>query len=164
MNATDKLERQSYTLVVVDDDEIVLDSLKTLLSSKLIYNVITFVSAIEAFHYIENNKVDLVISDHHMAEMDGMTFLSKVKQLKPDVPRIILTGYSSKMNAIKAINEIGVFQYIEKPWNNDDLLIVIRNGLDKRKLTKQLDEKIKEINKVYAELQNLHMEIIKTFV
>ena len=99
-----------------------------------------------------------------MPEMDGIAFLAKVRELKPEVPRIILTGYADKENAIKAINEVGLFQYIEKPWNNDDLLIILRNGLEKRKLMNKLEEKIREINQAYAELQELQREIVKTFV
>ena len=68
------------------------------------------------------------------------------------------------INAIKAINEVGLFQYIEKPWDNSDLLIIIPNGLEKQKLMKKLREKIVEINSAYGELESLHKEIVKTFV
>ena len=106
----------------------------------------------------------LVVSDYLMPEMDGITFLSSVKEICPEVPRIILTGYADKENAIKAINDVGLFQYIEKPWDNDDILIIFRNGLEKQKLLKKLKEKIGEINNAYAEIQNINREIIKTFV
>jgi DNA-binding NtrC family response regulator len=99
-----------------------------------------------------------------MPEMDGITFLAKVREIKPQIIRIILTGYADKENAIKAINTVGLFQYIEKPWDNDDLLIVLRNGLEKQQLMKRLDEKIAEINKAYADLQGLQKEIVKTFI
>ena len=99
-----------------------------------------------------------------MPEMDGISFLSQVKILRPEAPRIILTGYADKENAIKAINDVGLFQYIEKPWDNDDILIILRNGLEKNKLMKKLSEKIKEINDAYGELQGLQQEILKTFV
>ncbi|MBZ0263389.1 response regulator, partial [bacterium] len=99
-----------------------------------------------------------------MPEMDGISFLGKVRDVKPEIPRIILTGYADKENAIKAINEVGLFQYIEKPWSNDDLLIILRNGLEKQKLMKKLQDKIAEINSAYSELQGLHKEIVKTFV
>jgi len=122
------------------------------------------VSAIKALQFIEANPIDLVISDYLMPEMDGMTFLGKVRALQPEVPRIILTGYADKENAIKAINDIGLFQYIEKPWDNDDILIILRNGLEKQALMKKLRSKIDEINKAYADLQGLHKEIVKTFV
>jgi len=99
-----------------------------------------------------------------MPEMDGITFLSQVKEICPEVPRIILTGYADKENAIKAINDVGLFQYLEKPWDNDDLLIIFRNGLEKQKLLKKLQEKIMEINSAYSDLQNINKEILKTFV
>jgi DNA-binding NtrC family response regulator len=118
----------------------------------------------EALEHISSSDVDLVISDYLMPEMDGITFLSKVRELKPEIPRIILTGYADKENAIKAINEVGLYQYIEKPWDNEDLMIIIRNGLEKQKLLKKLQEKIQEINIAYGDLQDMQKEILKTFI
>ena len=151
-------------IVIVDDEEIVLSSLESFLMLETDYKVHTFTSAKEALDYVHNNDFDLVISDYLMPEMDGITFLAKVRDLKPEVPRIILTGYADKENAIKAINEVGLFQYIEKPWNNDDLLIILRNGLERQKLVKKLKEKIDEINQAYGDLQNIQQEIVKTFI
>jgi response regulator RpfG family c-di-GMP phosphodiesterase len=99
-----------------------------------------------------------------MPEMDGITFLAKAREIRPEATRIILTGYADKENAIKAINDVGLFQYIEKPWDNEDILIVIRNGLEKQKLLKKLQEKIQEINAAYGDLQTMQKEILKTFV
>ena len=152
------------TVVLVDDEEIVLTSLSSFLNLETEYNVVTFVSANEALEYITSNGCDLVISDYLMPEMDGITFLSKVKEIQPEVPRIILTGYADKENAIKAINDVGLYQYIEKPWDNEDILIIIRNGLERQRLMKKLQEKIDQINSAYDELQGLHKEIVKTFV
>jgi len=152
------------TIVIVDDEPMVLTSLKSFLNLETEYNIMTFLSAKEALKYITENKVDLVVSDFLMPEMDGITFLAKVRDAKPEVPRIILTGYADKENAIKAINSVGLFQYIEKPWDNDDILIIFRNGLEKKKLMNRLEDKIQEINKAYTELQNLQREIVKTFV
>ena len=151
-------------IVIVDDEDIVLSSLNSFLNLETDYTVKTFTSAKKALDYISKNDVDLVVSDYLMPEMDGISFLSKVREVKPEVPRIILTGYADKENAIKAINDVGLFQYIEKPWNNDDLLIIFRNGLEKQNLMKRLQEKISEINKAYSELQNIQNEIVKAFV
>jgi DNA-binding NtrC family response regulator len=152
------------TIVIVDDEDMVLTSLHSFLTLETDYNVKTFVSVKEALEYINAGQVNLVISDYLMPEMDGISFLAKVREIKPEVPRIILTGYADKENAIKAINNVGLFQYIEKPWDNDDLLIILRNGLEKQKLMTRLNEKIQEINSAYAELQDLQNEIVKTFV
>ena len=152
------------TIILVDDEEMVLTSLSSLLSLETEYSVHTFTSAKEAIEFVNSHDVDLIISDYLMPEMDGITFLGQVRLIKPDVPRIILTGYADKENAIKAINEVGLFQYIEKPWENDDLLIIIRNGLEKKMLLNKLNKKVGEINKAYSDLQNIQQEILKTFV
>ena len=151
-------------LVLVDDEQLVLSSLKSFLSLETDYKINTFLSAIEALNFIEKNDIDLVLSDYLMPEMDGITFLSKVRKFRPEIPRIILTGYADKENAIKAINEVGIFQYIEKPWDNDDILIIIRNGLEKQRLIKTLQMKIREIDKANSELDGLQNEIVKAFV
>lgn len=157
-------EVESATIVLVDDEEMVLKSLQSFLNLETDYTVKTFKNPEEAIAHIEENDIDLVISDYLMPQMDGITFLGEVRKIRPDVPRIILTGYADKENAIKAINEVGLFQYIEKPWDNDDLLIIIRNGLERSRLLKKLQEKIKEINEAYGELQGMHKQILKTFI
>ncbi len=156
--------QQIETIVLVDDEEMVLTSLRSILALETDYGVKTFTSAAEALEFINSQEVDLVLSDYLMPEMDGITFLAKVREIKPEIPRIILTGYADKENAIKAINEVGLYQYIEKPWDNDDLMLIIRNGLEKQKLLKKLQEKITEINSAYGDLQDMHKEILKTFV
>jgi DNA-binding NtrC family response regulator len=105
----------------------------------------------------------LVISDYLMPEMDGITFLSRVKEKYPHAPRILLTGYADKENAIKAINDVGLYQYIEKPWNNDDLHLIIRNGLEKTILLKRLEEKIREVEKAQQELGGVQKQILRLF-
>ncbi len=55
-----------------------------------------------------------------MPKMNGIEFLSKAKKIHPDTTQILLTGYADKENAIRAINELGIFKYIEKPWGNDE--------------------------------------------
>jgi DNA-binding NtrC family response regulator len=152
------------TIVIVDDEEMVLTSLKAYLSLETDYDVHTFSSAQEAIAFLRTHEVDLVISDYLMPEMDGITFLARARELHPEAPRIILTGYADKENAIKGINEVGLYQYIEKPWDNDDLRLIIRNGLEKRRLLSKLQSKINEINKAYADLQGIQQEILKTFV
>jgi DNA-binding NtrC family response regulator len=151
------------TIVIVDDEEMVLTSLDSFLALETDYQVKTFLSPSEALEFIRDNEVHLVISDYLMPEMDGIAFLAKVRDLKPDVTRIILTGYADKENAIKGINDVGLFQYIEKPWDNDNLRIVIRNGLEKQQLLRDLQEKVAEISRAYGELQGIQQEILKTF-
>jgi len=152
------------TIVIVDDEEMVLTSLSSFLNLETEYKIESFTSPRSAIDFIKDNNVDIVVSDYLMPDMDGISFLHEVRKIKPDVPRIILTGYADKENAIKAINEVGLFQYIEKPWDNDDLLIILRNGIERRQLMSKLAEKIAEINAAYGDLQTMHKQILKTFV
>lgn len=151
------------TIVILDDEELVVTSLRTFLDLETPYRTVTFTSARLALQHVRDHDVDLVISDYLMPEMDGISFLSQVRELKPDVPRIILTGYADKENAIKAINQVGLFQYIEKPWDNEDLRVIVRNGLEKMQLLKKLQVKINEITQAHAELQTLNQEIVRAF-
>jgi DNA-binding NtrC family response regulator len=157
-------EQTATTIVIVDDEEMVLTSLNSFLSLETEYTVKSFLNPKDALQFIEKNDVDLVLSDYLMPEMDGITFLGEVRKVHPNVPRVILTGYADKENAIKAINEVGLFQYIEKPWDNDDLLIILRNGIERKQLMKKLEQKIAEINGAYGDLQDMHKQILKTFV
>ena len=153
----------SNVILLVDDEEMVVTSIKSFLTLETDYQVVAFTSPKEAFDYVQKNRVDLVISDYLMPEVDGIEFLAKVKELQPEATRILLTGYADKENAIKAINEVGLYQYIEKPWENDDLKLVIRNGLEKRVLLKRLQDKIGEVNKAHEELMSVQKEILKAF-
>lgn len=151
------------TILLVDDEEMVLTSLRSFLTLETDYRVLPFLSPSAALEFAAGNEVNLVISDFLMPEMDGISFLARMRELRPEATRIILTGYADKENAIKAINEVGIFQYLEKPWDNDEVLIAIRNGLEKQRLLKHLEERIAEINKAYADLSRIQQEILKTF-
>ncbi|HDS01144.1 MAG TPA: response regulator, partial [candidate division Zixibacteria bacterium] len=75
-------------------------------------------------------------------------FLSAVREMYPDLPRILLTGYADKENAIKAINEVSLFQYLEKPWDNEQLKLVLKNAIESKSLREHLHMKIKELDEV----------------
>ena len=151
------------TILLVDDEEMVVTSIKSFLTLETDYEVVAFTSPKEALEHVRKHKVDLVISDFLMPDMDGIEFLAHVKDLQPEATRVLLTGYADKENAIKAINDVGLYQYIEKPWENDDLKLIIRNGLEKRVLLKRLQEKIGEVDKAHDELMSVQKEILKAF-
>jgi DNA-binding NtrC family response regulator len=151
-------------VVIVDDEEMVLVALSSFLALETAYEVATFTRAGIALEDLAAQDADVIISDFLMPEMDGLQFLRHARDLRPEVPRIILTGYADKENAIKAINEVGLYQYIEKPWSNDDLLLVIKNAIEKRSLVRKLSQKIEQINRAYGELQGIQADILKAFV
>jgi response regulator RpfG family c-di-GMP phosphodiesterase len=160
MNSPDR----QAVILVVDDEEMVLVSIKSFLMLETDYEVLTANSPPEGVEIAKQRTIDLVISDYLMPEMDGITFLMQVKNLQPHTIRILLTGYADKENAIKAINDVGLYQYIEKPWQNADLAIVIRNGLEKRFLLERLAQKIREVKSAQENLQEIQDQIIKAFM
>jgi len=158
-------ENGNPTIMLVDDEEMVLNSMKSFFAIESNYKLMTYTSPLKALEDLDRSHahVDLVISDYLMPEMDGITFLAKVKEKLPMVPRILLTGYADKENAIKAINNVGLYQYIEKPWDNEDLKLVIRNGLEKTTLLHQLEEKIHEVERAQRELSDIQKDILRVF-
>jgi DNA-binding NtrC family response regulator len=157
------MPESDITILLVDDEEMVLTSIRSFLAIETDYRVHTFTSPVKALRELDRLNIDLVISDYLMPDMDGITFLGKVKERFPQVPRILLTGYADKENAIKAINDVGLYQYIEKPWNNDDLKLIIRNGLEKTILLRRLEEKIREVERAQNELTEVQKQILRIF-
>ena len=140
-------------IILVDDEKIVTSAFKTLLKVEGYKDVQCFNNPNEAIEYLEGNAPDIVVSDFLMPEMNGLEFLTKVKELYPEVSTIMLTGYADKENAIKAINEIGLYKYIEKPWDNEDLLINVRNGIERSHLLSSLRQKIAELEEAKKQLE-----------
>jgi DNA-binding NtrC family response regulator len=158
-------EKRNPTILLVDDEPMVLESIKEFFAMETDYELITYTSPATALADLDSGtlQVDLVVSDYLMPEMDGISFLAKVKEKLPLVPRVLLTGYADKETAIKAINNVGLYQYIEKPWDNDDLKLVVRNGLEKATLLQQLEQKIDEAERAQRELREMQKDILRVF-
>lgn len=150
----------SGKIIVVDDEKMVTSAFKTLFKVEGFNDGHFFNSPKEALDYIKDNQPDLVISDFIMPEMNGLEFLTEVKKLYPEVSKILLTGYADKENAIRAINEVGLYRYIEKPWDNNDLIINIKNGIERSYLLSELRQKIDELECAKKELEKYshHLE------
>ncbi len=108
-------------ILVVDDEAPVRDFLSELLSGEN-YQVITASNGVEAMGIIANEDLDLIISDIRMPGLDGVELLKKVKEMRPDVQVILVTGYQSLESAIEAAYE-GVYDYITKPFTDLSRLV-----------------------------------------
>mgnify|MGYP002626583490 CR=1 FL=1 len=146
-------------IVVVDDDKIVTSAFKTLLKVEGFNDALFFNKPKEALKFLKDNEPDIIVSDFLMPEMNGLEFLTEAKKMYPEVSMIILTGYADKENAIKAINEVGLYKYIEKPWDNDDLIMNLRNGIERSHLLSDLREKIKELKIAKNQLEEYSMTL-----
>lgn len=129
--------KKQHNIVIVDDEQIVTSNLRMLFSLEDLPEPVVFNSSPEALEYVKNNKVDLIISDFLMPEMNGTAFLKEARKVHPNAAFILLTGYADKENAIEAINKIGLYRYIEKPWDNEDLILCVKNGLERSKFIAQ---------------------------
>jgi response regulator RpfG family c-di-GMP phosphodiesterase len=152
------------TVVLVDDEEMVLTSLNAYLTLETDYNVESFTDVDEALVFVKEQPVDVIISDYLMPRMNGIQFLGKAKELQPETSRILLTGHADKQSAIEAINEVGLFQYIEKPWDNAALMLVIRNGSERTNLLRSLRVKIQQLDEAHSNLKTTQSELIRAFL
>lgn len=152
-------DRRPTTILIVDDDDLVLSSLRGVFSLQTDYDVADATDPKKALEMLERKPLDVVISDFLMPQMNGIEFLKEVRRIQPDAVRLLLTGYADKENAIRAINEVGLYHYIEKPWDNQAMLNIIRNGLEEKSLRQRLAGKVKELDKSlreYGELETRH--------
>ena len=147
-----------YKILILDDDKLVTSSLKSLLMLEGFTDVVLFNAPQEAVEYLKTNERDVIISDFMMPEMNGLEFLSQAKKIYPNASMILLTGYADKENAIKAINEVGLYKYIEKPWDNDELIINIKNAYERSHLVEELEKTNKQLKKYSSHLEELVKE------
>jgi len=145
----------SPVVLIVDDEPAITTSLRSFFALDTDYEVHTFQSPKAALDALPRINPDIVISDFLMAEMDGIRFLGRVREFNRDIPLILLTGYADKENAIRAINEIGLYQYVEKPWDNDAFKLIVQNGLRQQSLARALRAKIGELDTVLTRLTSL---------
>ena len=158
-------------ILYVDDDKLLTSTFSTLMKVEGFDDVVIYNDPREALEYLKLESVDLIISDFLMPEMNGLEFLREAKKLYPETSMILLTAYADKENAIATINEIGVYKYIEKPWDNDDLIMNIKNGIERSHLLADLRDKIekleiakKELKKYSEKLEELVEERTKELV
>lgn len=155
------ISMENSKIVVVDDEKMVTSAFKALFKVEGYSDVHLFNNPNDAVEFLRENKPDLIISDFMMPEMNGLEFLTEAKKLYNEVSMILLTGYADKENAIKAINEIGLYKYIEKPWDNDDLMMNIRNGIERSHLLENLRNKIEELEIAKKQLQDYSQNLEK---
>jgi DNA-binding NtrC family response regulator len=113
-------------ILFVDDEIKILKSLKRLFRDTE-YEIVTTESPQEALEIMKEKEIGLVVSDMRMPAMDGYEFLTKVKEINPNLPRIILSGYSDKGILLKALEENVAMAYLLKPWKNDELVEVMKD-------------------------------------
>ena len=115
-------------ILLVDDEQHVLGSLYRLFNCD---PVIVYAAECprKALSLLKKHPVDLVLSDEKMPGMSGVEFLKKVREHYPDIIRIMLTGDTNIETAMKAVNEGEVYRFLTKPWNPEELRMLILEAL-----------------------------------
>lgn len=151
----------ALSILCVDDEPSILSSLKRLFHPKG-YQIHIAVGGKAALELMDQVAVDLVISDMRMPEMDGVQFLEQVRQRWPDTVRLLLTGYADISSTIDAVNRGEIYRYISKPWDDADILLIVRDALEQRTLAlenKRLEAVAQiqnaELKKAHAHLESL---------
>ena len=119
-------------ILLVDDEPAILDGLRRQL--RKMFTVHTAAGGAEALELLESEPVAVVISDMRMPQMNGATFLSKVRTLYPDVVRILLTGQADTQAAITAVNEGQIYRFLTKPCPPEVLLEEIGSAVELNRL------------------------------
>ena len=93
------------------------------------YHILTASGVNEAFDLLAQNRVDVVLSDHRMPQMQGVDFLTHVRSMYPHTARIVLTAYQDEEVLSKALNEGEVFRFLTKPWDDEKIRQAVRAAL-----------------------------------
>lgn len=150
----------THTLLLVDDEENILNSLKRLLRDDG-YRIFAATSAKEGLDILKQEPVSLIISDQRMPRMTGSEFLAIARKTAPDTIRVMLTGYADMDAAMDAINKGNVYRFITKPWDDNDLLVTIRQALKQYELVLENRRLTQLTQRQNAELKNLNQRLEK---
>ncbi len=148
-----KKSHKKGTLVIVDDEQSILKELKILLGR--MYKVHVFDNPEEAEVFVDNNEVDLVISDEMMPERRGSVLLAKIHQKHPDICNIVLSGQAEKDDIVRAVNDGHIFSFLYKPTERQQLLNVIEKGLENRSMKMKLAEQNIQLKEYSENLEKM---------
>lgn len=138
----------TYKIMVVDDEPANLRALSRLFRQEC--QVITAESGNEALNLLQQHDVALLISDQRMPEMTGIELMKQTVALRPQMVKILLTGYTDVGALIESINCGLVYRYVTKPWNNDDLRLTVNRALEHYEVIK---------SKHLAEMENRRLRV-----
>ncbi|MCX7639403.1 MAG: sigma-54 dependent transcriptional regulator [Pyrinomonadaceae bacterium] len=135
-------------ILIVEDEELMRVILSELLETEG-YKVFTADSAESALEIFSSENIDLVLTDIRMSRMDGIELLDKIKSIDEDALVIILTAYSSVDSAVSALRK-GAYDYITKPFVNEELIKTVRNAIHQRELFRENRYLRRELNRHYS--------------
>lgn len=137
-----------YKILIVDDEPDNLALLYRTLRGK--YEIAKSTSPLAALEMLKLEQFHCILSDHKMPEMDGVEFLKHCYEISPDTMRLLVTAYSDAGILIDAINYAKIYRYIKKPYNPEELLLIVANALDYYQLKSDNNSLIKDLKELFA--------------
>jgi two-component system NtrC family sensor kinase len=146
-------------LLFVDDEENILHSIERMFHDAG-YTILTAKSGHAGLAILETGPpVQVVVSDYRMPGMSGVEFLQAVARRWPETVRIVLSGYADTPSVIGAINEGGIYKFISKPWNDDELRLAVANAATLYFLQHRIGELLRELKSKDDEISRLREEL-----
>jgi len=136
------------SILIIDDEEILQDVLSSLLRTEG-YSTLNATTAQAGLDLLGKEEVELVLLDLMLPDMSGIEVLKRIRAADPDQVVVVITAYSSIEGAIEAMRE-GAFHYVPKPFKNEEVLLTIRHGLERRRLTFENRQLREELRQRYA--------------
>lgn len=145
-------------VLLVDDEE---DNLALLYRTlRQDFTILKTTSPIEGLKILQENSVDLIISDHKMNEMDGVEFLKRSYEMYPNCVRLLVTAYSDTSILIDAINYGKIYRYIKKPWDPGELLMTVKTAAEYFQLKQENDRLIYDLKELFSGTINAIIEAL----
>jgi DNA-binding NtrC family response regulator len=152
------------SILVVDDEDIVVTSITAFLELDGQFDVFGYTDPGEALRFVQSQRVDVVVSDYRMPVLNGLQFLRRIKEVQPETSRILLTSHADARSAIEAINQVALFQYLEKPWDDEQLLLAVQSGAERSKLLRELRERVGELDSAHDVIKSAQSRLIRAFL
>lgn len=124
------------TVLCVDDEPAILNSLRRVFMDDP-WETLCAPSGEKGLALVAEREIDVVLADFRMPGMDGVEFLKRVKAIRPDCLRVVLSGYADITLIIEALNEGQIYRFLSKPWNADELRDHVRKFLDHQRLDRE---------------------------
>src|SRR3990172_11553702 len=176
-----------HTILLVDDEENILNALNRVLRREG-FRIVTATSGNQALLTMDKEKITLILSDCRMPGMDGIELLAEVRKRTPDTIRMMLTGYADMETSMAAINRGEVYRFITKPWNDDELKLIIKDGIHQYELVQEnrylheltqkqnlilkdlnsnleqkVSERTREVEMLFKELEQNFFDVVRVF-
>ncbi len=158
------LEGRTFKILIVDDEVEVLNSLAMTLNMAKQFDcdVTTVNDSKQALVLIEEQEFDLILSDYRMPDVTGVEVLTAAREKDPTIARILITGFSDVKVAMDAINQAQVHNYLEKPWDNDELRQAIAAALERRVERKGWGKPISSVTEALDMIAEVQKKISQT--